>query len=184
MCCLSQYSHCMCACVCVCVRAYPQIPPNTDALNPSNPMICDGTIKSSSVQLSCGTGVPTASPEASTASAAAPSSSISPSSLSLSSSQRGVAVDVRTGNDDDGQPSCLSATPMDFDTTKGYYERHGWKVGLSACPAAGTPPASSSIFHMSGAGELRVGNGCLSSVPLNGPQLWTKPLEIGSDAGE
>jgi hypothetical protein len=161
-----------------------QIAPNTAVLNPSNPMICDGTIKSSSVQLSCGTGAPTPPLEPSTAAAAASSSS---------PSQRGAAADASNGNGNDnddngGQPSCLSVTPMDFDTTKGYYERHGWKVGLSGCPAAGTPPASSFVFHMSDAGELRVGGGssdtCLSSVPLNGPQLWTKPLETGSDAGE
>ena len=148
-------------------------------------MICDGTIKSSSVQLSCGAGAPTPPLESSTAAvaAAAAASSSSPS-------QRGATVYASRGNKNGngGQPSCLSATPMDFDTSKGYYERHGWKVGLSGCPAAGAPPASSFVFHMSDAGELQVGGGssdtCLSSVPLNGPQLWAKPLETGSDAGE
>lgn len=41
-----------------------QIQPNTNALNPANPMICDGVYKYSAVQLSCGKGPPTPVPPA------------------------------------------------------------------------------------------------------------------------
>jgi N-acetylneuraminate lyase len=38
--------------------------PNTNVLNPSDPMICDGVVKSMSIQLSCGTGTPVQPPPA------------------------------------------------------------------------------------------------------------------------
>jgi hypothetical protein len=142
-----------------------EVAPNTATLNPSNPMICDGVIKSSAVQLSCGKSPHHRPP-------------LPHLPLSLHGDQPS-----RSG---DATPSCLTATPMNFDAAKGYYTRQGWKVGLGSCPTAGNPAPSSNIFNFSTKGQLQVGSGptCLASVPLNGPQLWSKPLDKGSNAGE
>lgn len=90
-----------------------------------------------------------------------------------------------TPNASGTKQSCLSATPMDFNPSAGYYTRQGWKVSLEACPSGPTPAPNSSVFEFTAAGELAVGSGraaCLSTVPLNGPQLWYKPLGGGEVA--
>ena len=82
------------------------------------------------------------------------------------------------------KPACLSATPFAFDAGKNV--RQGWKVSVGGCPTDPSKPvANSSKFRLTTKGELVVGGSdgssaaCLTAVPLNGPQLWTKPLADG-----
>ena len=53
------------------------VAPNTAVLNPANPNICDGVVKSTAIQLSCGKGAPRPPPPAPTPAPAPPSNTSS-----------------------------------------------------------------------------------------------------------
>ena len=52
------------------------VPPNTNALNPANPMICNGVVKRTAIQLTCGTGPPRPPPPAPSPPTPAPASNM------------------------------------------------------------------------------------------------------------
>jgi len=99
--------------------------------------------------------------------------SLAPGRWSYNATSRRVLW--QDGNPKD-KPKCLSASPLNFDVTKGYYVRQNAMVQLADCPPA-DKPTNATTFSFGGKGELRSGDGvCLRAGPVTGPQLWSKPL--------
>lgn len=103
------------------------------------------------------------------------------------------------------KPRCLSATPQELTQVSrlapsawartarrppwqlevGDGRRSPATVQLVDCPEAGKPPQPSSVFVLDEALRLRVrreASVCLTVAPMNGVQLWAKPLSGGKVA--
>lgn len=79
------------------------------------------------------------------------------------------------GNPKDA-PKCLSASPLNFNVSKGYFVRQGAAVKFAGCPSV-DKPTNATTFTLTSKGELRSGYGvCLRAARTNGLQLWSKPL--------
>jgi len=63
-------------------------------------------------------------------------------------------------------------------------ERRQSATGLIKCPVPETQAPSGTVFNLTESGELfsEFAHACLSTAPMNGVELWSKPLSGGKVA--